>query len=278
MSKLTSDQIDKICTLYESGQTMQSLADDFGVYVAAIRYRLQQRGISSRPSSLPKYKHNSEYFSKIDTEQKAYWLGFIAADGCISGRDYTCLIVRLSTKDIDHLYMLRKALESDHPIHERNTDGYNYCSLEIHSDKLVQDLSKYSVVPRKSATVSWPSIKENLLRHYLRGYFDGDGWFSRIFHKSGSRTGNKIQPIFGVIGNLSFLTECRRYLIDQCQVNENHLRSVGKSFAYQITWCGSIQVLRICNLMYQDATVYFDRKRDKMLTYYRSRGIEPDWA
>nr|DAG90196.1 MAG TPA: endonuclease [Crassvirales sp.] len=56
-----------------------------------------------------KSEFNRDFFSVIDTEEKAYWLGFLYADGFISASGNT-VGLSISLKDIDHLKKYNNAL------------------------------------------------------------------------------------------------------------------------------------------------------------------------
>lgn len=121
---------------------------------------------------------DADYFHRIDTEQKAYWLGFLAADGCVT-KGGQLLTVTLAAVDADHLYSLRDELKSNHAVTRRRRlvrgKAYGGVTLNIHSSRLCDGLSRHGVVPRKSLIAQpWDGPPE-LVRHYWRGVVDGDG-------------------------------------------------------------------------------------------------------
>ena len=68
---------------------------------------------------MSKYKYNKDYFNKIDTADKAYWLGFLYADGCVTqNKDHT--IIDLSIVDYAHLLLFRDCVESNNNIRFKN--------------------------------------------------------------------------------------------------------------------------------------------------------------
>lgn len=118
------------------------------------------------------------YFDEIDTEPKAYWLGFILADGCVLWNEKTGnygLQVVLQSGDIDHLCMLESDLGgSRRPRIDTRTDS---AKLMWYSKYLAQRLIVHGILARKSERedLSVPQFPQNLARHFWRGYFDGDG-------------------------------------------------------------------------------------------------------
>lgn len=124
-----------------------------------------------------RYTCDEHYFDRIDSAGKAYWLGFIAADGCVSDRGR--LTVVLADRDVDHVAKLRAALGSSHPIgrYEAAAGGKKFgtARLTVQRPVLAAGLADLGVLPRKSLMIAPPSITEALQSHYWRGVFDGDG-------------------------------------------------------------------------------------------------------
>lgn len=162
-----------------------------------------------------KYKFKENFFEIIDTEEKAYWLGFLYADGCVrnnkKNRIYAVRL-RLAVKDLSHLKKFKKALCSNHPI-KINTDRIKYknkwnefdiCSIYVYSIKMVEDLIALGCIPKKSLILKFPNAKqvpEKFIHHFIRGYFDGDGHigFNHKFKLMGTKKFlNKVKDIIKV--------------------------------------------------------------------------------
>lgn len=127
---------------------------------------------------MKKYSYNENYFKNIDTEEKAYWLGFIAADGSIGK---TCgLEISLSYKDIDHLYKFANNIGAEiDMVSTRMVKQYKVCRIFINNKKIINDLSKYGIIQNKGYNLDFPDfLNDDMLKYYLRGYFDGDGSIS----------------------------------------------------------------------------------------------------
>lgn len=122
-----------------------------------------------------KYHFDTRFFQNIDSPEKAYWLGFIAADGNVG--EYS-LELGLSTKDRKHLCTFAEHLKYDGPIVEREYKGYQSSRVILCSIDMVRDLYGLGITARKSLTlVPWKGPPE-AMAHYWRGVFDGDGSFS----------------------------------------------------------------------------------------------------
>ena len=120
------------------------------------------------------------FFSIIDTEEKAYWLGFLAADGNV-GSNNPVVSIHLSLTDVDHLSKIRQSLQSTHPIKIYNKS----CYFTIRSKILTDDLKQYGIVPRKDRIVRAPQIDTFFVRHFWRGVIDGDGCLYKRTHQKG---------------------------------------------------------------------------------------------
>ena len=192
--------------------------------------KLKEWGIEIDYSSNNLKTYDESFFEKIDTEQKAYWLGFIYADGCVKNyskdkegrqRKKYSLSIELAEKDKEHLIKFAKAIclnfeESmlysrkrkicyDHLDEERS---YKMSAFQVCSKKIVEDLIKLGCVPNKSLILKFPSEKQvpkNLWMHFIRGYFDGDGWV----YNDGK---NNLR--FGMIGTEEFLNEIEKFFVE----------------------------------------------------------------
>lgn len=130
------------------------------------------------------YNVDESFFKKIDTEEKAYILGFMYADGCNhhnpSKCNYSISITQL-TQDVDILEKINNAMTSDYPIHTyvQKENNKEKSVLLISSKDLSQDLCKLGCSEAKTFSIRFPNenqyFDDNLMCHFIRGYFDGDG-------------------------------------------------------------------------------------------------------
>ena len=122
-------------------------------------------------------------FSAIDTPEKAYWLGFLNADGTIVGVNPGNLALQcsLARKDRAHLVKLRSFLGIEREIwdYEARTIGdvlRPYSRLICQERPVVIDLARLGILPNKTgAEKPWADGPEHLMPHYWRGMVDGDG-------------------------------------------------------------------------------------------------------
>jgi DNA-binding transcriptional regulator WhiA len=162
-----------------------------------------------------RYCLNEDVFTNIDSEEKAYWFGFIFADGSISVSNtgqHTLQIKLKSSEDI-FLKKFTEFINTDRPIlfgSSNNRFGnVEFCYISISSKKMVEDLIKNGLQFRKSNIAVSPNIEESLIRHFIRGYIDGDGSFFPA--KSGKRSKTYSLGV-SILGTEQFLSVLNSYL------------------------------------------------------------------
>lgn len=211
-----------------------------------------------------KYSINDNYFNVIDTEEKAYWLGFIYADGYILT---SCNKIGISLNKIDknHLEKFAKAIASTYPIHDYKTkQGYGngnvYSKILVTSEQMKNDLIKFGVYENKTLCVKFPHwLHQDLIPHFIRGYFDGDG---SLTYGSKQICGNNNYNI-KFTGTHGMIDAIQLYLGTFVKLEQRYPdRNVNN---YSITIGGNIQVARILNYMYNNATIYLERKYNRYL-------------
>lgn len=247
---------EEIARLYRSGKSTNYLGKRLYVSGASIAKVLKEMGTPLRNQSdaSRKYSLDEDFFERIDCQEKAYWLGFLMADGTVTERNE--VVLKLAKKDEGHLAKYRDCLGSDHPVKESSTflrstgRTYEMVRITLISSKLVNDLGRQRITPNKTLKESFPDIDLDLTSHFVRGVFDGDGSIGNSCKK----------PIFNMVGNKEFLLDI-----------QEHLRSVGLSKT-KLTPCGKVHYLvyggfgntrRIYNYLYSDASIYLDRKKEK---------------
>lgn len=127
-----------------------------------------------------KHTLNPSYFSNIDTDEKAYYLGLLASDGHISNGS---IHLRLHWNDRELVAGFAMAIGSDvlPRLYIQTVKGTS-CSgaiLQINSVEMCKDLAGYGIVPAKTKTVTWPTLPKELELSFLRGYYDGNGGLSK---------------------------------------------------------------------------------------------------
>lgn len=199
---------------------------------------------------------NENFFKNIDTEEKAYWLGFISADGHVG--KYQISII-LSYKDKDHLFKLCNDIDGSSLKVKEGYVNTSYGNIKtvritINSIQMVKDLRKLGLQSNKTYNLSFPNIPDNFTRHYIRGYFDGDGCISL----SG---GTYKKPYVIFLGNKSMMCSIKNHMNISKKVSI--LKREDKKEMYHFRIGKHKDVINIYDYFYTDSTVYLDRKKDK---------------
>lgn len=221
---------------------------------------LSRNGVKIRPH-VQKSWLNENYFQIIDSERKAYFLGYLLADGCVCERPKSSkrLSMSLQLRDGYILEFLREDLESDKQI--LYSEIRNNAVLDVSSNKLCNDLIKLGITPRKSFTAKFPTfdqVPEHLFHHFMRGLFDGDGC---ICSQSRRDTRNTTFH-FEIFGTFDVCNGVARVL-DNLVVSNDIKQAIKKENIYFIGYYKLQSLKQIYNYLYQDATIWLDRKRIK---------------
>lgn len=174
-----------ICKNYKK-RTSSSLAKEIGCSVSYVAKVWRENSLHK--DNTYQYFLNDDYFEKIDSRQKAYWAGFIAADGCVYQREgHQGLIqISLNSIDLETLENFKRDIEATHLINFDKTK--NHCSISITSNKMFNDLQKYGIIPKKTwqfdMELAFKEIGKKYFPDFIRGYFDGEG--SVVIRKQGS--------------------------------------------------------------------------------------------
>lgn len=180
-----ASELETIISEYKAGASLAQLGKKYKHDGRTIRKELIQHGVKIRsrneqnkysPQNKRIYTLNDNYFNNIDNPDKAYILGFLAADGTVS-LTRGSIKVGLSSVDREFLEALRDIWESDYPIKDYETkNGYQVSELTVRSAMFLSDLAKYNIVERKTYNFSFPyNLPEEYYIDFIRGYWDGDG-------------------------------------------------------------------------------------------------------
>lgn len=178
--KLNDEEKQEIVRLYDT-KTSTELADHYDVSRGQITKIWYDNNLIGKNRN--KYPFNYNYFENIDTNDKAYFLGFLAADGNVHIRNNNSsqAIIRLSLKSEDEkiLEIFKLYLNSDQPLYTFIKENNSYITyikcLELVSNKMADDLKKYNITKRKTYDYEIKILNKKLMPHFFRGYFDGDG-------------------------------------------------------------------------------------------------------
>lgn len=256
------DYQEEITKLYQEGKTAKEISSLLGFKYHQPVYNYFKKMGWERTGKTGKrvYKVNGDFFKCINTEEKAYILGFICADGHIE-RDR--LDITVSIKDKDILDKIRCAMHSNHPIKEVqrinpykkiNRETLTLVELMIGSVELVKPLFNMGLTTNKTYTLNGDILKyipKYLVRDFLRGYFDGDG---NVFF--GRRYDSGYKYNINICGNEDFLLKSfqtyfpsnnklyKDLYSKQCYVWKISQRDKVKDFMYYLYYNSSISLQR----------------------------------
>lgn len=235
---------------YSANKASKELRIDNGT----MRKRLKERyGQIFLPDG--KKQIDSTFFSKIDTEEKAYWLGFLTADGYVKDN-----IIELALAEIDkkHVENFKTSIKSQHALSKKTSKindktFYSY-RISIRDKQMANDLRSYGLTNNKSYDAYIPSeiqIPNNLFRHYIRGMFDGDG---SIYNGAN-----------GI--NISIITASEQmhkdfYYAVKKHVNIEMLARITRNL-FELRLFSKKDVYRFLSWIYDDSTIYLERKYNK---------------
>lgn len=184
MGKVLKEKLKEIIDLYRGGKSLKQIADLYKVEYRSIKSLLKSNNIIIRgaveSASLVKHKIGDKYsqFERVDNEWKAYYLGLILTDGCVyqpKVKSQKQIKLQLVREDEYILCKLKELMGATQQITRSN----GMSSISICSNKLAEDLSKYSIVERKTGVEYFPKLPSILIKHFIRGVFDGDGCVSK---------------------------------------------------------------------------------------------------
>ncbi len=250
--KLPERNPDIIRDLYVSqGKSQGEIGEMFGCTTQAVCSFMRKYGIPSRYMTMTSkcftYRHDPDSFKSCDSPDCAYFIGFLMADGCVTGKNGEKLDVLIHGKDRIILERLREFLKSDHPI---SVVREKYVAFRIVSPRLTANLAQYGIVPRKTGKEQIKNIPNEYLRDFIRGYFDGDGCISK----------DKGSLVFNLVcASHPFLSEIQSTLKDTCDVGDVVIGEHNRG-CFRFNYKGNKQVRRIRDFLYKGASMFLPRK------------------
>lgn len=208
-----------------------------------------------------KYNLNETFFNIIDSEIKAYLLGFLFADGYINEKN-NVIEITIHEKDKEILDMFVNYLyPNGRPL---KVIKNNYLRLVINSKIIVNDLSKLGCMQAKTFKIKYPVIPSKYDNDFIRGYFDGDGCVTI--------TRNSLTVSF--VGTIELLNSINVILLNNCNLNETKYDkrySDRENNIRTLIFGGNIIVNRIFHYLYDDSNFYLFRKKEKFISILESK-------
>lgn len=262
-NKFSKKQEIEITTRYTNGEKSTDLAKIFDCCYATILNIVNRNGGKSKTNSEAhsKYTCNDNYFAEINSEDKAYFLGLLYADGCVHNTQPRFLI-SLQEEDKYILELFKEKIEYNGYLYLRPSEIHkNQYSLEITSSIIKNDLINLGCMPKKSLILTFPTtlqVPELYLNHFIRGVFDGDGsvgLIDRIINGAEYK-----EQYINFIGSNEFIIGLIEKLNFLDHINKS---STNNGNNIQIFIKNKKDFISMYNYLYKDATIYLNRKYNK---------------
>jgi len=276
-NKLKDQQKIEIVEKYLTGQyTCAALGREYGIARSGINGILKRRNvkINSLSKSHRTYTINENFFDKIDGEIKAYLLGLLYADGCNSAK-IGRLAITLQEEDKHILERFNLEINSNRPLvyytlNKKNPNHKNVYKLIISNKHMSAQLAKIGCVQAKSLILEFPSedvLPLYLVRHFIRGYFDGDGCFTFTKRKESKYNYNKpnqYQWTLSIVSTSIFCDKIQNIIKDKfnttCSIVKNPEKYKGDTVVLKKSGKDALQIM---DWLYLDMKIGLTRKYEK---------------
>ena len=191
-------------------RSLTKLGRKYGIKRQTLAKHLKERNIEII-NQQNRCQVDENIFNIIDTEEKAYWLGFLYADGNISSIGNR-LELNLALKDLDHMIKFKNFLKYDGDIRLETNKGLgtDICRFSVRNKNIWNQLNSKGCIPCKSLILQFPNLsiftKKVLVYDFIRGYVDGDGSLGIYTTKNSSK------PELSILGTESFLKTLQEVL------------------------------------------------------------------
>lgn len=269
MSTCEQEKMELAVDMYSEGKSIATIAKALNMCEKTLSKYLHYLNIEIRDNYNKRQDLicNYNFFEIIDTEEKAYWLGFFFADGWISKARSYRISIELSKKDINHLEKFKKSIESNQDIKTRtrtnkviSTKELQYASITITNKKMFKDIEKYGCIESKTyeGNIKLELIPECFYKDFLRGYIDGDGciskkgYYSFIIVVLNNNIADKLCIMFNKCTGLNFKISKKFEKLSKVPYN---ILSISKKE----------ECIHALNILYSNSTIYLDRKYQRAI-------------
>lgn len=272
--RIINAAIDEYVNTSKRTRSATAIAKKYGINRKTLIRYLKDRGIEITSSHGAK-ELNETIFDVIDTEEKAYWLGFLYADGYVALKT-NAIGLHLSLKDLNHIEKFKSfmgwdgeiKIREDHQFgtkDNRNKAGevlYS-CGITVTCAHMKESLIKLGCVPNKSLILTFPTdeqVPKQFKLAFIRGYFDGDGTLGLYKH---SKTNQKLEESLMIVGTKSFLEGIQEYLGPGYLMHKTNCNDATYRLGYSTK-----KAYKAARLMYENANIYLDRKYNIYINEY----------
>lgn len=268
--KIKKSDINNIVEMYKNGEKTKNIANLYNVNSATILNVLHKNNIPIRDNNWEqkKYKLNIHYFDKIDTEDKAYFLGLLYADGCNSGEN---IQISLSGKDSEILnkisnnfYFNERPLLKEE-LSKKNINHQDRFTLVISDQNILKSFEKWGIVRDKTFRLDYPEfLNDDLFNHFLRGCFDGDGsvFLSEEYIN------------VSIVGYKELLEKLKNKIENILNIKLNLYPNEKNDKTHELKTSNMLYVKHMYDFMYKNSNYYLNRKHDIFESYFNNKEIK----
>ena len=243
--QLNIQQKQAILVAFQSGEECRSIPKLLGVSGRSVAKVLSEFGVNTKCRN--RYTLNEGYFDEIDTPIESYLLGLMAADGCVTDKNYIVLesidreLVDLFAREIEFSGEIREIDRSPHKPHFR---------INFSSQRLAKALHQWQIVTDRIATDSYRFPSAEYLNAYVLGYFDGDGCAYRNKGRSGG--------LVCIVGSNNFTQELSELMKMGVTIIHSH------KVVYYWRVFSRTNIQKFYDLMYRYPDLGLVRKKEKI--------------
>ena len=253
----------------KTARSVKATSAKYGINQKTLSKYLHLQGVDIKNNGGSKgFKY--DIFHTIDTEEKAYWLGFLYADGFITSKNNK-IGLTLALKDKDHLQKFTDFVDfrggmnitedhqfgSDSHFNAKGEHMYKISTVISNVD-MWNDLYEKGCVPNKSLILEFPKLdifsSEDLVIPFIRGYFDGDGTLGLYPHSNENKT---LGESLMIVGTKPFLEGVEKYLGKGYLMQKSNCNLLTYRLGYSTK-----KAFTAADIMYKNANIYLQRKYD----------------
>lgn len=250
-NNLLKDKTDLVIQLYNEGWSCNKIGKHLGHNAGSVRQLLINNKYDTSKKLIPV---DETFFEKIDSQDKAYVLGWMFSDGNVT--DDGKVRISIHQNDIEILQKIKEVMKYKGDLHFNK----QMVTLCIGRQKMAQDLIKLGCPPRKSLILQFPQIEEEWLPHFIRGCYDGDG--SILLRKEGKFSTNITSSDDFILG---WSKELDKLNIVHTVYKKNPKKTTSSLFTNKFE-----DSVKLVKFLYKDANLFLQRKYDKCKTYISS--------
>lgn len=256
------NKIDKVLFLYNQGKNQNYISKELHMDIHNVRKILRENVENPNKNSwIPKYNINENYFDNFHTENQAYILGLLYSDGSLINNGYSIKLI-LQEQDKLILEKIRNEIQIERPLCYINTPKetqMNQWGLLINNKHMYNSLLELGLFQNKSLKLKYPNfISGGLQRHFIRGYFDGDGNIGIYKNHIGC----------SFVGTKEFCNKAKEIIEYNLDIYCGIYSISDNNITCTLNISGNKQMYKFLSWIYDNSELYLERKYNKYFSHY----------